>query len=364
MRIKISKDYDYKFIIGREAIEKHFIGFDNSVFLLGKGFDPRMCEGLLHILRSFKKLDVVLCDYEKSILRKDTYAEKRCNDNIKRLEELCGDKGYKTLDIPQFSIADNERKHLVISNSVNNQIKTGEIADYDNIVIDISAMPRTVAFSVIRRILSISDNKKVYIVVCENSLYDDRLTSESDEHNAQYLDGFNTFQFTQESENYSTVWFPALGDQEERTFDILANYIEPIEICPIVPFPSADISRSEKLLRQYGLNIFRDRGVDTGNIIYIPEKYPVLIFHRLYDTVKYYDKALNVDGASIRYAFSSQSSKLIDLGILLTILSLVQEGIPVGYAAIEDSKYLNENDFDKERQDLYCLCINEDELDW
>lgn len=265
----------------------------------------------------------------------------------------------KIIDIPMYKY---DKRTIVISESVK---EIRDIKKYNNIVIDISAMSHAVAFSVIKRIIDIkSKEQKISIVVCENSECDDKIKPIIVDGTAEYLQGFNTFSMLAESEEDDTVWFPILGMDEKIAFNIIDEYLKAIEICPIVPFPSIDIRKSENILRYYGETLFREKNIEKRNIIYIPENQPILIFNKLYNTVMYYEKSLNCDKKKcIKYAFSSQSSKLIDMGVFMTIVRLAKENIKAGFVIVENQGYTLK-EYNASNDKLYCICLDDDEFDW
>ena len=211
------------------------------------------------------------------------------------------------------------------------------------------------------------ETQKLCVAVCENSKFDDRIRPVIVDESAEYLPGFNTFSMLLEQDDGETVWFPVLGLDDVTAFHIIDNYLKPIEICPVIPFPSKDIQRGERILRSCGEALFRERHVEKRNIIYVPENYPLWVYQKLYDTVRYYEKALHIDQNSnrvIKYAFSSQSSKLIDIGVLLAIMDLVREGIKAGIVVVENQGYQAEDPYPKEDEELYCLCLNDSIFAW
>ena len=263
---------------------------------------------------------------------------------------------------------DGLKKRLVISESVRAQFSREFISGYQTIVIDVSAMPRGVGYSIIKRLIDIKgETQKLCVAVCENSKFADRIRPVIVDESAEYLPGFNTFSMLLEQDDGETVWFPVLGLDDVTAFHIIDNYLKPIEICPVIPFPSKDIQRGERILRSCGEALFRERHVEKRNIIYVPENYPLWVYQKLYDTVRYYEKALHIDQNSnrvIKYAFSSQSSKLIDIGVLLAIMDLVREGIKAGIVVVENQGYQAEDPYPKEDEELYCLCLNDSIFAW
>ena len=105
--------------------------------------------------------------------------------------------------------------------------------------------------------------------------------------------------------------------------------------------------------------------MEKRNIIYVPENHPLWVYQKLYDTVRYYEKALHIDqDRVIKYAFSSQSSKLIDIGVLLAIMDLAREGIKAGIVVVENQGYQAENTYPEKDEELYCLCLDDSIFVW
>lgn len=356
---------DCFFLEGEQQIRDHFEEALDTVLIMGKGFDPRSTRAL-ELFKDLKtNLTVFMIDYNDRTLHESPRNESRSEENYKNTKELCKDMTLEELTIPQYA-GDNRKKVLVISESVRKTITSKAIARYKRLVVDVSAMPRSVGFSIIKRILDIkSAEQKIYIFVCENSDCDDKIKPVIVEESAQYLPGFNTFSMSMDADDADTIWLPILGMNETTAFEIIVNYLKPVEICPIVPFPASDIRRGENILRCYGERLFRINGIEKRNIIYVPEKYPILVYHKLCETVHYYEKALNMNGdRSLKFAFSSQSSKLIDIGILLATIDLTEQDIKTGIVVVENQGYVLNEEYNKDNEQIYCLCLDESEFGW
>jgi hypothetical protein len=302
---------------------------ENLLVIIGKGFDPRatsFIEALINIKRDFSARVI---DYDgptdSSTQREE---QPRSDQNFNQIENICKDIDYSVIYAPSYKNDDtHSKKALIISESINKRINKEFLKEYKNIVIDISAMTKALSFCLINRINKIkSKEQKLYIVVTENSIYDDMIMPKIVENSAEYLPGFKTFTFSSVSDEDATIWFPALGQNSKEAFRIINDFVTPDEICPILPFPSVRIDRAESILRNMGEMLFRDNQVDKRNIILVPEESPLLVCKKLCQTINYYDKALNIDGKKkIKFVFSSQTSKLIDLGILLALIILTTD---------------------------------------
>lgn len=357
------------FLNSPEEIAEMFIRKDDILLIVGKGFDPRACVVLDFLSSVVSEITVCLVDYNDRTKKEDIEKERMCEENYRKLLEACEKHKLIEADIPLYGGGGNKRS-LVISESVRNALTLEMLSEFGNILIDVSAMPRGVSFSIINRVLGILDKEKqrVYIFACANSGFDEIINPVINDGSAEYLPGFNTFSMSMESDNdNSIIWLPALGLNVVRSFEIIADFLNPKEICPVVPFPSDDVKRGERILRYYGQTIFRDRGVEKRNIIYVPENNPILVYRKLYDTVKYYEKALkgaSNNGRIMKYAFSSQSSKLIDVGMLLAVINLNSESIRTGIVIVENQGYNTCGVYDEKNNHICCLCLHDNDFGW
>jgi hypothetical protein len=349
-------------------IISYFKNMNNVLFIMGKGFDPRSCTILKIIIPVVKSSSVWMIDYNDKLKNENENNESRSQKNYSDFLNLCKDIKHEEYRAPLYGNSDSKNT-LIISESVRILFDNNPISNYKHIIIDISAMPRGVSFSIIKRILNKkTDAQKIYILVCENCEFDDIIKPNHIDETAEYLPGFNTFSMSMESDNdEKTIWFPILGMNDEKAFSIICNYLKPVEICPIVPFPSSNIRRGENILRKYGQLLFRENGIEKRNVIYVPEKNPILVYQKLYETVKYYEKALNnaPGDHSIKYAFSSQSSKLIDIGMLMAVIDLNNNGIKTGIVVVKNQGYdFSAEKYDESQNKIFCLCLDESEFNW
>ena len=354
------------FIEGAEDINQHFKKLEDILFILGKGFDPRQCKILKQLRAVVSHMDLCLVDYtDPATEQKNVRNESRSLKNYEEFLVASKDLDCCELSMPMYH-GQTMKKTLIISESVRTALTYGLIKKYRNIAIDVSAMPRGVGFSIIKRLLDIkTEEQRLHILVCENSEYDDRIKPTIVDESAEFLPGFNTFSMSMEQNDEDTVWLPLLGLHEERAFDIIASYLKPVEICPVVPFPSMDIRRGENILRSCGNLIFQERAVERRNIIYVPENNPLLVYDKLYSTVQYYERAFSTKtGTNKRYAFSSQSSKLMDIGLLLAVIDLNRNAIKTGIVIVENEGYSTKGSYFEENERVYCLSLDDNIFGW
>lgn len=356
------------FLEGKNNIINFFKDKKNCLLLVGKGFDPRTASFLNSLKQEKKDFTVWIIDYnEQSNKVRNGKTSSRSNDNLNSLKQLCNDLTYDVLEVPSYKIGSDGKRTLIISESIKKEITKQKLENYDYIIVDISAMTKAASFSLINLIYKRKKpEQKLYVIVTENSDCDDKISPSIVEDSAELLQGFRTFSFSLASDDDYTIWFPAMGGYSKEAFETIYKFLRPIEICPVLPFPSVKINRSEYILRNLGELIFREYQVNKRNIIFVPEESPILVSKKLYNTVKYYESALNIDNQkSIKFVFSSQSSKLIDLGILLTILLFNKSNnIRVSFALVETAEYSLNEEYDVRYEKTYCFGFDDDELNW
>src|SRR5690606_9382565 len=187
----------YVLIKNDEVFEfwKNFLTANHSnktLFILAKGFDPRMnsfiqaIQDILNESASFMILDI---EGDNSPYKKYT------DHNWKILNELLLNKkiNFTTHNLEMWQSKQNS-KTRVGPYKVIDLVTDEHLADYANIVIDISSMPRAIYFSLITSILNYSKDKKagnnpvnVLINVVENPFIDENIISHDVDDNAAFI---------------------------------------------------------------------------------------------------------------------------------------------------------------------------------
>lgn len=357
------------YLHGLDAIQTRFSNHSSKLIIVGRGFDPRMTVGVSALLQVDSHCKVLLVNYtEKQTVHNVVHAEER-DQNVEKTRELCGDKLIE-VDVEVWSRGVGA---TVVQKSVRSVITSELISAYDEIIVDISAMPRTISFNLIKQLLDlkkkpINFNKKISILVCENSSLDDGIKSIIATESPEFLQGLNGYTMDMEGTRSNTrIWFPVLGLNEETTLQNIAKFLSPDETCPILPFPSANVRREEEIVRRHGNELFTALEIEKRNIIYVPENQPIIMYQKLCNTVSFYESALNPpsEDSEISYIFSSQGSKIMDIGVLMTIIDLIRNGLTVGMAILESEGYdKSQTDYQLEKNELYCICLDDNEYAW
>ena len=332
-----------------------------TLIILGQGFDPRMCEGLSAIDGHLENLDIQLLIYGDGNYSPSEKYQAMVTENINRLNLF----NRKITEIA-IDMANNANLSLVVKGCFNVDILKNQ---YERIVIDISAMPQSIFFNLIKHLYMEITRKnldiKLDILVCENSELDDAIIPMELSETATSLSGFDMFLSDLDSdENPINIWIPLLGKGCLDELEKLFTYISPDEICPVLPFPSKNPRRSDEILSDLGEQLFGAFLVESKNIIYAAEHNVLDVFLKLQKSIVHYNQVLKTIG-SPKFYISLGSSKLIGLGALIANFDLREQGVTTTFAVVENrgytfdiEKYLQENNR------ICCLCLNENRYEW
>lgn len=330
--------------------KQRFTQIDHKLlFIMGKGFDIRMNMGIEAITNnpSVEKTTCILIDFEEGVGSSSIEYRELVDENFSNLTKI------KNIDIVikkinlwkgkgrnKRRIGDREASDLISSYS--------DIQEYTDIVVDISALPRGIYFSLIGKILTLIDinidNKRelhnLFVVVSENASIDQITTEDEPDDDLKYTLGFGGgLELTSE---HPVVWFPILGEDKRRQIEKANSKINPHEICPLLPFPAKNIRRSDALIIEYHQLLFDELRIEPQNLLYVPEQNPFEVYRNLYNAISNYNKTLNIINGC-KAAISTFSSKLLSLGALLTayeLNSLDEESkIGVGILNVDTNGY-------------------------
>lgn len=323
----------YILIKGAEKIQSFWIEHvdkvqRNVLYVLGQGFDVRMNEGISRIANSNSNLDIncLLIEYGEGYLSSSKEYKEMVDENIngllsikninleKKQIELWKGKGRI-----KRRIGDKEAADIFTSYS--------DIAEYTDIIVDISALPRGIYFSLIGKLLTLVDtNKKeglevhnLFIITSENAKIDELTVEEDIDDDLKYTFGFGgELELTSDD---PVIWFPILGENKKNQIIRAHSKVGPSEICPLLPFPAKDPRRSDKLIIEYHQLLFDELRIESQNLLYVPEQNPFEVYRNLCNAIINYNKTLLIINGC-KAAISTFSSKLLSIGALMAAYEL------------------------------------------
>ena len=304
------------------------------LFILGIGFDPRMCIGAERILGSggSGKRHCLAVEYGDA----SGEAESQVTANRKRLEGLFSSMGgIETRTIAKRSpegrrIASSEASRLVDS--------IDSLADYTDVVIDVSAFPRDVFLTLIAKVLYVFDaasksgrkSPNLHVLVSEDPDLDRSITPGGVDDDVTFIKAFSGQHGMEATASVPRVWIPILGEGRDIHIRRIFDALQPDEINPLIPWPSRNPRRGDELVGQYRELLFDVLRIEPPSIIYASEANPFQVYREVLRTIVRYQASLSVLGGCKAFV-SPLSSKLLSIGALLACYELkFDHKIPVG----------------------------------
>src|SRR5262249_28573925 len=153
------------------------------------------------------------------------------------------------------------------------------------------------------------------VVVCENPELDSIILAEGVMDPAP-ISGFISG-LTQDARPAEVrVWAPVIGEGQGAQLEALYHYLEPHEICPVLPFPARNPRRADSLIIEHRQLLFERMEVEPRNIIYADETNPFDVYRALCRLNARYGEAIAPLGEA-KIVTSVHASKMLSLGVLL-----------------------------------------------
>lgn len=349
---------------------------EQVLFILGAGFDERMCEGIKKLGKIKKSMDVWLIRFEEAPNSDSLKYSLRVEANLEVLKKLVSPNRICEKEIKMWNTSGENERPVSDPNSakfVSNNIN--ELQKYDSIVVDISALPQNIYFILLDKLLyNFYEKKKIYIIACENYVVDKKTNPVGIDEHAHYFMGYGATGNV--NEDKPVIWMPVLGECDkmrlERCYDFIMQNAEYQEICPMVPFPSINERRADEILIKFRKQLFDTWKIEKKNIIYASETNPFQVYRRICETVEHYSNVLqplddNSQDAtqSCRFVFTALTSKLMAIGAFLAAFNLKRENYIINIAGLYNRGYevkggTGEASTNQSENVVYCLCLSDE----
>ena len=340
--------------LANHSVEKSYL------YILGMGFDQRMCIGVKHFIETGLPFVLWKVNYnEGEGSPSHIYQDKSCR-NREILDSITKDIEVREKYI-SFWQGDGRNSRNVAEINASKMIKASkdELSKFSDIIFDISAFPQALYLCMLNMLLNCCDAQQtIYIIVNENYMIDKETEPVEIDEFAHEMQGFAS---PTDDIDSVRIWYPILGEINtlvlKRHYDYLVSNSKHIdEICPVVPFPAMDVKRADVILKGYRKELFSDWKIDKKNIIYASETSPIRVCETLYETSMRYKKVLKQLG-ECRFVFSSITSKLMSMGVFLATHDLKSEGISATLLNVSNKGYKVNKIVDTEEKDLTCLVL-------
>lgn len=318
----------------------------NLLYVLGRGFDPRMCLGLESVLEIGGPgvRDCLLIEFDEGPNSPSTQLHHLASQNrqwLKKLINKC--TNFSSKEVQMWSSGERIRRRTSSYNAARIFTNILDLSNYTDVVIDINAMPRAIYFSLIGKVIYLLDQEKqkkinLHVIVYEDATLDEKIRDIGVDDTADFVHGFGGSSMqTEATAGVPKIWIPILGENQRVQLERIHTYINPEEICPVLPHPSRDPRRGDQLLIEYREFLFDQWLVEPRDIVYASERNPFDVYRKICQVVQGYNRALEPIGGC-KAAISAQSSKLLSIGALLAAHELRSEH-RVGIVHVEAQGY-------------------------
>jgi len=315
------------------------------LLVLGKGFDPRTCLALRIIagIAGSALAEVMALEFDEGEHTPNQGLAARASANWTDVQSLAGGK----TSVHQIVFRTSDGRRVGARNAANVFTDEGRIMAFSDILVDISAMPQSVYFPLLARLLYFHDKMKreganapnVHVLVAEDASLDCHIREEGVDETASFLHPFEG-EFNREATGQQPkVWMPLLGEGRTTQFDRIYDLVRPDEVCPVLPSPSRNPRQGDVIVMEYRDLLFDQLRLDPRNIIYASEYNPFEVYRQIRKAAIQYHDVLGLIGGC-KIALSPLCSKLMSIGVLLVAYELKStDSHQLGIAHIECQGY-------------------------
>lgn len=312
--------------------------------VLGEGFDPRALVALRELATGGLRPGTRIVAIGLASGTSDERAIAQAAANGDELEGLCQAAAWDLARIPFPSTSSRRSAGQLVSRRL---LGEGYVDPEGMVVIDVSALPASIAFPVIAGVLASHEGRsfrgELLALVCENP-HTDQAIEEEGASDAGPLAGL-TFGLNRTSGTVIRAWAPVLGERQVAQLESVYAFLEPNEITPILPFPAENPRRGDDLLSELRAFLFDRIEVEPSNLIYAHESNPFDVYRALWRLSERFQAALEPLGRTM-IVVSVHGSKMLSLGVLLAAWERklpVVASVPSGYL-ISEGVHLGEFD--------------------
>lgn len=302
------------------------------LYIAGSGFDVRAQTVMRELVDSIQSSGAIIEDAKLVLLnfsnyRLDTSLEELTEQNGRELAKIFSVIG--SVEHVPFGVSEDEDE---LSASSKLRFGTNEVlnkvSDQTDIILDASSLPRVIYLALMTSLLNYLipdrtiDNPlaaggvNFQVLVAEDADLDGQIMAEDPSSDIILVPGFSGAMHVESFQEWPLVWFPVLGEHRVNQLQqIMKSYGIPgeAEICPVLPHPSRDPRRADRLLVEYKEALFDSRRTPTSNILYVHESQPFETYRQLLGAMNRYRESMTILGGC-SLVVTPFGSKLITLG--------------------------------------------------
>lgn len=316
----MSKWSTYYFFDSKENINKlwntYFACDSKRTFLLvmGKGFDPRMNNVLKMLLDKIpsNSIHCLTIDFPKG---QGSSVDDLYKENVAQFNTL-----VQNYSIIKFEfLMDPKNKLQKRLKELCRDLANFDFSPYSDVIIDISSLPRSIYFNIIKVIYEVvvNKNQNIFLAVSENVEIDKLIQKNYINDEIYPLEGFEGNCHIESQLDQKRIFVPLLGENHTSNIDKIYDNFNPDDVCPILPFPSRNPRRSDDLLIEYYTFLSERIHISPQDITYADERNPFELYRILDRMLSEYKETLSPICKNVCLGIALLTSKLQSLGALL-----------------------------------------------
>lgn len=342
------------------------------LFVGSVGFDPRTCTGCATLIkeRGGRNLDAILVEIDEGRTSPSLQQDDLIERNRDRFADLLSDADSvveETIEIWRGQGLSRRRADPRTAQQI--LPRQTVLYGYDAIIFDISAMPKSIMFSILGKAITtckqecVEDREQpeLYALVSEDPTLDIEIEPVGPEDSATYIHGYGISLEQEAVIQAPTIWIPVLGENRLEPLRVAHDTIEPKEVLPVLPSPSQDPRRADNLLNEYHKLLFDEWLVESTNFIYASESNPFDLYRQILRVGSQYRDALKPVG-ECKFAVTVTSSKILSIGAMLGVLDLKWHEFSTGLAQVRYDGYRMRTNRPtpprEEGDNLYCIGLS------
>lgn len=224
------------------------------------------------------------------------------------------------------------------------------IPDRTDIVLDVSSLPRILALALTTSLLQAlvpqrgqpdllgANGVNLQVIVAEDASLDAHIHGVDPANDLVLIPGFSSALRAESMRDWPLAWFPILGEHRESQLEkVMTEIPGEAEIYPVLPHPSADARRADRLLVEYRAPLFDVKKTPISNILLVDERNPFEAYRRLLRAMQRYRESMHILGGC-RLVVTPLGSKLVTIGAGLACFEMrptngkMDYGVAIPYA--------------------------------
>jgi hypothetical protein len=299
-----------------QFVRDYFKAGDRRVGLIaGAGFDPRSSR-MAELLSGLAKDRVRALFLREERPVPDSNLVDSAVENARRLNGLIPDNVVESFDV--FDKRDTApvggRRVIGV---LRGKLNTDGLTD---LVIDCSALSVGVCFSITKYCMEIAERDclNLHLTVIDHPDTDSAIEARhcgrpSSPH------GFHGEWQLAKCAKAARLWMPQLGQGKRSVLEEVHKFVNPHEVCPILPFPATWPRAPDTLIEGYGDLFEGPWKVDARDLIYAHEKSPLDLYRAILRIDNARERVFRGTGGS-QVILSPVGSKAVALGMLMAAL--------------------------------------------